>query len=245
MIELFRRLLIIWMLLAGVTGCASTGISDSQGTVIEKPISIESAKGWWNAAFCIKWQENSDPAWHIDLLLAHQVVSPVLDSCKADLPFWRFHRRAVRDAYGHVFSFIFFASPETAKQVYETLGSNELLAGMEKEGIIVRRIYTDTNTITKPAIQDMSDSTWSDPVKKAWPYYIMGVSQMWLGLITDFSDRMANGGAVGNVEECQTFYKAVNDRIIRCWQGEGRHALLHHLNAVFGYKPLAFMNTPF
>ena len=33
-------------------------------------------------------------------------------------------------------------------------------------------------------------------------------------------------------------YARLNDRLCGIWQQQGRHAFLHHLNALFGYVPL-------
>ena len=51
---------------------------------------------------------------------------------------------------------------------------------MKRAGLIIKDSYDDTSQITKPNIGDTSDLNWSSPVKKSWPYFMMGVSQMWL-----------------------------------------------------------------
>ena len=43
-----------------------------------------SAKGWWNQRFRMKWPENKEPSWHIDLVLAHKIIAPVLYEHKKD-----------------------------------------------------------------------------------------------------------------------------------------------------------------
>ena len=64
----------------------------------------------------------------------------------------------------------------------------------------------------------------------------MGVSALWLGLIDDFLEV-----AVEEVDDPLVLleeYRQVDARIAEIWRQEGQHALLHHLNAIFGYKPL-------
>ena len=48
-----------------------------------------------------------------------------------------------------------------------------------------------------------------------------------------------------SIEEIEAFYNQINESIIELWQEEGRHALLHHLNAIFGYEPLAVYEKRF
>ena len=136
---------------------------------------------WYSASFFISQPDQTDePAWHIDLLIAHQIVSPILAEREKDIPLWRFHRRASSDRIGHRFSFIFHSLPEVASQICKSLKSDALLKKMKGEGIITKDTYTDLN---QASIEDTSDLEWSPQIKESWPYFIMGVCQMWLGLI--------------------------------------------------------------
>ena len=68
----------------------------------------------------------------------------------------------------------------------------------------------------------------------------MGVSQMWLNLIADVAaDKMA-GDPPSSLQEIEEFYQRVNERVTELWEMEGRHAFMHHLNAIFGYEPLIY-----
>ena len=40
------------------------------------------------------------------------------------------------------------------------------------------------------------------------------------------------------MEDYLAFYKKVEESVTEAWKREGRHAYLHHLNAIFGYEPL-------
>lgn len=106
---------------------------------------------------------------------------------------------------------------------------------MKTAGVIIKDIYDDTSRISKLNIEDTSDHDWSPAMKKSWPYFIMGVSQMWLNLI-EVAEDISDGNSASSLENTQDFYKRVNESIRELWQEEGGRALLHHLNAIFGYE---------
>ncbi|MEE4111987.1 MAG: hypothetical protein V2I40_04180 [Desulfobacteraceae bacterium] len=90
-----------------------------------------------------------------------------------------------------------------------------------------------------PQVGDTSDPNWSPVMQKTWPYYIMGVSRMWLEMIDQISRENAMA-ADATVDELLKHYAQVNDAVNRIWQEEGYHALLHHLNAIYGYEALVY-----
>ena len=236
-----------WMLWAAfiisvmaVIGCATTGPGKSAETIEPPPAEIASSDGWWSARFRIQWPQEEEPAWHIDLLIAHKIVATVLVQYKDHIRLWRFHRRAARDDAGHQFSFIFYASAETAYQAFEMLRSNALLTKMAYSGMIIEEVYDNPDRITKPRIKDTSDPAWPSSVQKSWPYFIMGVSQMWLNLITETIAEIPAVKTSLSLDEYEELYREVNATITSLWENNGRHAFLHHLNALFGYEPLIF-----
>jgi hypothetical protein len=168
-----------------------------------------------------------------------------LDKYREDIILWRFHRRAARDQTGHRFSFIFYCPRDTAQQIYDSIKSDDDLEKMKTAGIIVQDIYDDTSRITKPLIEDTSDPDWSPSTRKSWPYFIMGVSRMWLEMIKDIAAQNSEHGNLSSVEEFQAFYQQVNESVRDIWREEGSHALLHHLNALFGYEPVAVYERRF
>jgi len=195
-------------------------------------------KGWWYARFRIHWPENNDPTWHIDLLLAHKIISPVLFHYSSDISLWRFHRRAARDAEGHQFSLTFYSSSRTAKQVFNDIKSDTLLKRMKRAGLIIQDIYDDRDKIIAPNIQDTSDGHWSPPLRKSWPFFIMGICKMWLSLIVEISEGISPKPGGASLDKLLDFYRRVNEIMKTLWRDEGCHAMLHHLNAIFGYEPL-------
>jgi hypothetical protein len=144
----------------------------------------------------------------------------------------------VRDKSGHQFSFIFYASRETAHQIYDSLKSNALLKEMMDKGLVVQDIYDDTSEIAKSNIEDTSDDNWSPQIQRSWPYFIMGVSQMWLTSIGEIAGDLSAGYRPSSLQEILAFYQQVNENLKRSWQEEGGHSMLHHLYAIFGYEPV-------
>jgi len=195
-------------------------------------------KGWWYARFRMRWPEKTEPAWHIDPLIAHKIIAPLINSYANDIAFWRFHRRAARDAEGHQFSFTFYASQEIAKRIFQALQSNILLKKLKKAAIISSDVYDDTRSISVPNIEDTSDGNWKAPIRKSWPFFIMGVCQMWLSLIDEVAESISQKQTPSSPKKVLSFYEQVNQGIKILWQEQGCHSLLHHLNAIFGYEPV-------
>jgi hypothetical protein len=114
--RLISVLLILLMMV--IAGCATTGPAKSPQTITPPPQEIAASKAWWFAKFRLHWPVEEQANWHWDLLIAHKIVAPALTLYNDEIRLWRFHRRAVRDQAGHQFSFIFYASADTAYQVF-------------------------------------------------------------------------------------------------------------------------------
>ena len=227
------------VLTIAITGCTSFRQVEMRQIKPSRPAMLSSEKyGWWHARFRMNWPQDTEARWYMDLFVAHQIILPVLEKFENDIYLWRFHRRAARDEAGHQFSFIFYASPLTAYSIYQDLSIYILLTEIKSAGLIIEAIYDDPSFVSKPNIEDTSDKNWSSPIQEAWPYYIMGVSQMWLNLISDIADDIANGNMPATIAKIEEFYQEVNTSLTELWQKEGRHAFLHHLNALFGFEPL-------
>lgn len=215
-------------------GCASTHAVQPVSNRISPP--QPSAQGWWYESFKIDWPKGQAPAWSMDLLIAHQIIKPVLIRYGNEIVLWRFHRRAVRDSAGDQFSFIFYTTAQNARKIYAAIGSNPVLGQLLAKGLIVQVITDDTNKITRPKIEDTSDPNWSKPLQKAWPFFIMGASQTWLDLISQYAGRAKERPR--SLNERVSFYQKIDQKVDATWTKEGGHAFLHHLDALFGYGPL-------
>ena len=235
----FISALLIFLIMV-IAGCAATRPAKPSETITPPPQEIAASNGWWSARFQMHWPEEAPANWHLDLLIAHKIVLPALTQYRAEILLWRFHRRAARDQTGHRFSFIFYASAETAYQVYNRIRSNELLSKMKFAGMIIEDHYDNTDRISKPGIEGTSDITWPLSVQKNWPYFIMGASQMWLNLISDTIADMPNSYTPLSIEEYETRYEEASAAITELWRNKGQHAFLHHLSALFGYQEIVF-----
>ena len=231
---------VILISLAVIIGCSPLGQVQTRKIQPLQPDVLPSGNGWWYARFRLNWPPNTDPTWHMDLYLAHQVILPLLQAHQNDIHLWRFHRRAARDGAGRQFSFIFYASPRTARKIFQTLQSDPMAVNMKSGGVIDNIVYDNPAKLTRPNIEDTSDKNWPVSIQKTWPYYIMGVSQMWLNLIAEVADDNLKSDPPSSIEEIETFYKQVNQTVTDLWQKQGRHAFMHHLNALFGYEPMIY-----
>ena len=63
---------------------------------------------------------------------------------------------------------------------------------------------------------------------------------MWLNLVAEVADQDLKDQRPASLEEIKQFYRHVNENVTDLWQEKGRHAFLHHLNAVFEYEPLIY-----
>ncbi len=107
---------------------------------------------------------------------------------------------------------------------------------MKAQGVILHVQYDDTAAINRAGIEGTSDPSWSPPLQKAWPYFIMGVSQTWLDLIARYAGD--EGKRPMTVTDMLAFYHEIGQQVDETWKKEGGHAFLHHLNAIFGYGPV-------
>lgn len=223
-----------------IGGCTSVGLPKGAAAKEKK----QPDTGWWYAGFQINWPEDAEPSWYVDTMIAHRVIYPVLNQYKEKIGLWRFHRRAARDKSGHQFSFIFYASSKAADRIYRTIRSNPDLVRLKSSCLVVREIDDDTSKIDRPNIEDTSDKAWSAPVKKSWPYFIMGVSEMWLNLILEYAGKEIKENEPIPLGTLQDYYRQIHRSVEEMWAKEGGHALLHHLNAVFGYEPVLIKTHP-
>ena len=113
-----RKAVIVFILLMMFAAGCTTTASVKMPQPVAPPPEIAAAEGWWYARFQLRWPQEEPVSWHWDLLIANEIIAPVMESSRANIRLWRFHRRAARDEAGHQFSFIFYASAQTADQVY-------------------------------------------------------------------------------------------------------------------------------
>jgi len=113
-----------------------------------------------------------------------------------------------------------------------------LLKRMKRSNVIIQDIYEDTEKIIAPNVEDTSDGHWTPSLRKTWPFFIMGVCQMWIGLVGEIAEGMPKKQKYTSLKKMLGLYQQVNEIINSLWRDQGSHAMLHHLNAIFGYEPI-------
>ena len=172
-------------------------------------------------------------------LTANEILGPIIQKCEQEMILWRFQRSFRPNKAWHPFTFKFYGPRSLVPEINKLIQSNEVYRMMKEEGLlelnddkdVACRALTDC-----PAVKDDNDPNWSDEIKEIWPYYIHGVSQAWLRLIEVFTEQVEGQMPRSSFKEKIDFHDTVNKRIEEQWTKHGQHAMLHHLNAVFGYK---------
>jgi hypothetical protein len=218
------------LLLGGLWGCSATQPRSIEPQVTGDGLPV--GQGWWHARFRITRQQEGPPSWHVGTMIAGEVIAPVFDTHYRDILIWRVHRRAGNDDYGHVFSFIFYSTPAGAQRIYNDIAANPVLAQLRQEDKVSWVGFDDVHEISRPRVEDTSDSKWSVPVQKTWPALIMGASRMWLDLVGELAATHVDEG------DLEKRYEIVQHELNEIWAGQGQHAMLHHLSAIFAYEPL-------
>jgi hypothetical protein len=234
------RIPLVVLFLVGLISCSgrpgTPANREARPDVATTAIGEAAGLYWWRARFIAPLAADQEPRWVSDLMVADRVIEPVIGEFASSLALWRFHRRAVHDDGGHVFSFIFYTDRQTAGQVFATIEKSPALARLRQHGLIDRY---ENDLLAENKRSDLgatSDDNWSLPLQEVWPAYIMGASVMWLGLINRHID--ATGAADRDFDELVAAYEKVNEAMGELWRKEGQHAFLHHLNALFGYEPM-------
>lgn len=216
-----------------VAGCATPTVElKSQHPYGREPGALQHS--WHQLRFKWAWPEGRPPDWSLDPLVADLVLSDLITSHPESLPLWRFHRRAGRGPAGHQFSFIFYSSSGTARQIEDSAADHPVTRRLLEQGLL-EKVYLTTPE--DPAtLSATSDPSWPASVQSTWPMFIMGVSQTWLGLVELHAGNTA--GSDKDLEDALERYAAVNDKVNELWSEYAQHAFFHHLSGVFGYQPV-------
>ncbi|MGB0713920.1 MAG: hypothetical protein ACPGUC_10210, partial [Gammaproteobacteria bacterium] len=119
---------------------------------------------------------------------------------------------------------------------------DRVLERLRASGRLERVILDDVDRLlsrgnARTAQSATSDQRWRPEVQRHWPHFIQGVSRFWLEMLNSYWIP-AGGGEARDLEQRLLVYGAIHERLTGFWQGQGRHALLHHLNALFAYQPV-------
>ncbi len=191
-----------------------------------------SDKAWYAVRFSLPWEKGQEPAWYLGTLLAGEVLVPLLGQYGQQITCWRIHRRAVQDKTGHVFSFIFFSSETSAIRIYQHLKNDKLLAQLQQQRLLLKVSYDPFVGKSGATLAETSDPGWPESIRETWPYFMMGVSQMWLAQVQALKLDTQDD------QDIEPYYQAIQRKITELWQQQGQHAMIHHLNALYAYQPV-------
>jgi len=216
-----------------MTGCATQTVELKPPHPYGKDMG-SAQHGWHQLRFKWSWPEGRRPDWSLDPLIADLVLSDLISRHQDSLPLWRFHRRAARSPAGHQFSFIFYTTPDTAREIRQSSAGHAVTRRLLNEGVL-EKVYLTTpgNPSEVPAT---SDANWPKTIQSTWPMFIMGVSQTWLGLVEIHAGDTAE--LEKDLDQAMARYRKVNDELNELWFDNAQHAFFHHLSGVFGYHPV-------
>lgn len=197
---------------------------------------------WWQLKFRLVWPDDEEPDFSRHLLIAEQLLLPVIVQYQPQLPLWRLHRRAGRGGAGHQFSLIFYSDRLTAAQISEQVESAPLSRWLIENEMIEEIRFVQRSPEELGRLELTSDPAWPIEIQRSWPYFIMGASQTWLMLVQELSAKNALAGTV-DYNKLLLHYEEVNQRMNTLWRENGQHAYFHHLSALFGYQPLVIRTS--
>ena len=199
-------------------------------------------RSWWQLRFKLNWPTDESPDFSAHLLLAEQILLPVILEHEQQLPLWRFHRRAARTPAGHQFSLIFLADKETADQLGRDVSENALTVWLQEASMLEKTSLDRRGLEDLAEIEETSDREWPQAIQRSWPWFIMGASQSWLMQVQQISEEK---GLSESMEYAILLkhYRDVALSMNNQWRDFGQHAYFHHLSALYGYQPLKVRTT--
>ena len=88
MLKRLTMALLCSLFLLSMSACTTTRqviVVDQQRALAADAVATPTELTWWRFALKIQWQQQETPAWHMDLLLADQIVAPVLSEYAGSL----------------------------------------------------------------------------------------------------------------------------------------------------------------
>jgi len=196
-------------------------------------------KKWNNFRFKITWDVNQNPKWWIDLFILDDIVRKVLLEHRDEIELWRVHRMADIDSVRHQLTFLCYTADKTAKSIDTSISAKDTLKVLKDNNLLKEYFWEEKlEKNTKTNIQDGEDN-WPIELKKSWPFFIQGVSEMFLELIAQIKNQIPDKVQPSDpISLIERYYVELEKRLLGLWYESGNRAFFHHINAVFGYAPL-------
>ena len=237
----------ICLLIVNLALAACTSTSQVQPAVafVPEAAALDAERpdlAWWQLRFRFVWDEEEAPDFSAHLLIAEQLLLPVIVEQQAGLALWRFHRRAGPGDSGNQFSLIFYSDAATAERIDQQIASAPLTQWLLQNKLIDKVRFAQRSPEELGRLELTSDPEWPIEMQRSWPYYAMGASQAWLMLVQELSQEDAPAGDV-DYPTLLLHYQDVDARLNAQWRSFGQHAYLHHLSAIYGYQPLQIRSS--
>lgn len=239
------RILLV-LAVGGLLAACATSVETRAPQTFE-PAAIEPAPdveplAWWQLRFTLSWPPGEPPEFSGHLLVAEQVLLPLIIEHQDTLPLWRFHRRAGRDNAGHQFSLIFMTDEETAADIGSAIEHNEMIAWLQRQGMLEKTRLNRRGAEELARLEETSDKNWPLDIQKSWPWFIMGASTAWLMQVQEISQRQGLTDTA-TYPQLTDHYREVSDAMNVQWRDFGQHAYFHHLSALYGYQPVKIRSS--
>lgn len=179
-------------------------------------------KHWIQYKFRFNDDPDSPDMW-MDLFLIDTAFREVIEKHKPEL--WRFHRRSAKDSVGHQLSLLVYTESINTVNIYD-----KLVLSSEIMGDHIKSISIET---MQPGIENTSDTNWSEPLQKSWPYFACGSCQMIMGLMDHIPKYKKP-----SIDSVFEIYEPIQDEMKDFYTNNAGHAFIHHLSALFGYAPI-------
>jgi len=205
---------------------------------------------WYRVTILIPEKRMKNTYWpkeifKADSTLHYLLAAEVFSKYTADVVLWRFSRYhySFNDI---VMKFKFYTQEYIFNRIKEDILKDKIILKLKKEKLI--KISIEKATESDERIGSDRDVNWNYEISESWPYFINGLSKMWLNMILlkkekylkenyitiDYDiDKMSLGTLIGT-------YQVIMDLVAEDWISSGSHAVYHHANALFGYRPVRF-----
>lgn len=195
------------------------------------------SSGWWEVRFIVAHSQEQIPNWHIDALIAHETLKPILIKTRDSILFWRIHRVYHSEEGGHQFNLKFFCDKNIAGDIYEAIKRDKTIKALINTDRVIKITYTSRRKINAN-ISGTSDQNWDSSIQESWPHYAMGLSEMWLQLIELIKPHAQQEESAEGISSLIGKYEAIHNHLLGLWQNNGGHAVMHMSHSIMGWVPV-------
>ena len=175
-------------------------------------------------------------------LLAAEVFSKNVNN---GLTLWRFSRYHYTND-DIVMKFKFYTQEYIFNTIKENILNDRIIKELKKEKLI--KITVEEATESDTRIGSDRDVNWNYEISESWPYFINGLSKMWLNMILLKKEKYLKENYIKlntdtdkiNLGKLINIYKEIKELVVEDWIEWGNHTVYHHSNALFGYYHVRF-----